>query len=185
MPLGAAVGLGALNIGAKVIGANEARDARKDASRDANRRLDETKAAAQPFMDFGLQGLEALSDPNAMRESFETSPGYQFRMNEGLNAVNTNKAVQGLLRSGSSIKDVVRFSQGVASDEWGRHVNDQRYKVGVGQQAGNQIAGVNSAQAQNDLYRGEARAAGSTDMANSVMSGVNTGLNIYDKFGGS
>ena len=49
-----------------------------------------------------LYGESALQDPN--NQNFQTSPGYQFRLNEGLKNVRQQAASQGLLNSGNTLK---------------------------------------------------------------------------------
>jgi hypothetical protein len=45
-------------------------------------------------------------------------PGFQFRLDEGLQALQNAAASKGLLRSGGTLKDFVKYGQGFASNEF-------------------------------------------------------------------
>lgn len=59
--------------------------------------------------------------PNA--QEVLSRPGYQFRFDEGMRGVQGLRASQGLLRTGGTLKDLVRYGQGFASNEYGNTVN--------------------------------------------------------------
>lgn len=46
-------------------------------------------------------------------------PGYQFRAQQGLGAMENSAAAKGLLRTGGTLKDLAKFSQDYASTEYG------------------------------------------------------------------
>lgn len=58
---------------------------------------------------------------NYQRTPFEADPGYQFRSDQGLKAVNSQAAMQGGLYSGSTLKALARFNSGLASQEYGNY----------------------------------------------------------------
>jgi hypothetical protein len=49
---------------------------------------------------------------------FQTDPGYQFRQDQGQQALERSAAARGGLMSGAALKDTARFSQGLASQEY-------------------------------------------------------------------
>lgn len=49
---------------------------------------------------------------------FETSPGYEFRLNEGNRNLNAKYGARGLLKSGGAIKGFTDYNQGAASAEF-------------------------------------------------------------------
>lgn len=49
---------------------------------------------------------------------FEQDPGYAFRQEEGLRALDRSAASRGMLLSGSQLKGVERYGQGLASQEY-------------------------------------------------------------------
>lgn len=52
------------------------------------------------------------------QQDFEADPGYQFRQQEGVNALDASAASRGLLLSGAQQKALQRFGQGLASQEY-------------------------------------------------------------------
>ena len=56
-------------------------------------------------------------------QDFEQDPGYQFRMEEGLKAVNRGAAAGGGRSGGATMKALARFGQGLASEEYGNAYN--------------------------------------------------------------
>ena len=127
---------------------------------------------------------------------FEADPGYAFRMNEGLNAVESGAAARGGLLSGAALKAVQKYGQGLASEEYGRaygrftadqtnSFNRLKSMVDTGTGASTQIsnaAGNFGQQAgANAIGAGNAIAAGQMGQANALVSGVNGGLNNYQQ----
>ena len=57
-------------------------------------------------------------------EDLQATPGYQFELQQGLQSVGNSAAAKGSLLSGGQIKDIAKYSQGVAStkyqDAWNR-----------------------------------------------------------------
>ena len=71
-------------------------------------------------------------------QGFRDSSGYQFRLNEGLGAVNANAYARGLGDSGATLKALQRYGQNAASDEFGRYLG----QLGNVSQAGAQGRGL-------------------------------------------
>lgn len=63
-------------------------------------------------------GLNGQAGSDAARAAFQTSPGYQFNLDQGLEAINRRRAGTGMLNSGNSDVDAQRFGAGLASSEW-------------------------------------------------------------------
>lgn len=101
-----------------------------------------------------------------------TSPGYQFRLDEGTRAVENSAASKGMLMSGGTLKDLTRFAQGVAADDYNDQFNRMMAVAGGGQQAATAGAqmGQQTAGGIADLYtqQGNARASGYVGQANAL-----------------
>jgi hypothetical protein len=63
-------------------------------------------------------GLNGQAGSDAARASFQTSPGYQFNLDQGLEAINRRRAAGGMFNSGNADVDAQRFGAGLASSEW-------------------------------------------------------------------
>lgn len=60
---------------------------------------------------------------NFTNEDFVKDPGYQFRMDEGIKGVDRSAAARGGLFSGQAAKELDRYSQGFASNEFNNAYN--------------------------------------------------------------
>ena len=78
-----------------------------------------------PFnQEFSYDPAEHGFTPLSRQFEFDTDdlledPGYQFRMAEGNKAIQRSAAARGLLQSGRTLKDLGRWSQGLAAQEYG------------------------------------------------------------------
>jgi hypothetical protein len=63
-------------------------------------------------------GLNGQAGSDTARAAFQTSPGYQFNLGQGLEAINRRRAAGGMLNSGNADVDAQRFGAGLASSEW-------------------------------------------------------------------
>lgn len=75
-------------------------------------------------------------------QNYQNSTGYQFRLNQGQNALGANWLARGLGKSGAAAKSVMSFGQGIASDEFGNYLNALGHQQNVGLSAGSALAGV-------------------------------------------
>jgi hypothetical protein len=127
---------------------------------------------------------------------FEADPGYQFRMDEGMKGVERSAASRGGLFSGAAGKQLQRFGQGLASQEYGNAYNrynaDQTNQynriagvVNTGQGATNQVsnaaANFGDQAASNLIGAGNAQAAGGIAQANAITGGINDAFNYYNQ----
>jgi len=114
-------------------------------------------------------------------------PGYQFRLSEGLKALDRQAAARGGLISGSALKASQRYGQDMASQEFTNAFN--RYQTertgtlnpfqslaGVGQTSTNQLTamGQNYANQAGEAFMGgaNARASGYVGGANAINQGI-------------
>jgi len=67
------------------------------------------------------QGLPAPYSPEQFTGQIDLfrDPSYQFRLQEGQRAVERSAASRGQLQSGNTLRDLTRFGQGLASQEYG------------------------------------------------------------------
>lgn len=68
-------------------------------------------------------GVSLLSRRDDFRgptaDTFQADPGYDFRAKEGMRAFTNAKSAQGLLRTGGTLKGLIDYGQGLASQEFG------------------------------------------------------------------
>ena len=170
-PISATVGAAVIGAGASLIGGSQQAKAAKSAAKSQAKATKATIAQQERALErqIGLQepfrqtGVNALADygtasqytPFGM-EQFQADPGYQFRMSEGLKALERSAASRGILQSGGTLKDITRFGQDAASQEYQnafqRYLTERRaklepleYRIGLGQAAASgQAANVGS-----------------------------------------
>lgn len=184
--------------------AEKALRVQEEAARQQQKNYEEQQANQRPWLDAGKASLADLaaqmragSFNNTMDPSkLANDPGYQFRMAEGQKALERSASSRGMLASGGAMKSLSRYSQGLASEEfgnaWNRNEmsNTNRYNrlasmAGIGQQAANTLGamggqyngmlGQNAAQVSG-IYGdiGNARAAGAMGTANAIQGGIQT-----------
>lgn len=94
-------------------------------------------------------GKDSIFNRDFTMKDFNADPGYQFRMEEGQKALERSAAARGGLNSTRAMRDLSRFSQGLASQEYQNAYN--RFTSEQDRHFGkiSQLAGMgNSAQAQ-------------------------------------
>jgi hypothetical protein len=135
----------------------------------------------------------------------QNDPGYQFRFNQGMKALQATAAARGNLLSGGTAKAAQRYGQDYASNEYGSVYNralgeyQQNYNIfqqnntnkfnrlaalsGIGQQTASELnsAGQNYANNAGNLMlnSGNAQAQGINNAAAARASGYNNQANAY------
>ena len=116
----------------------------------------------------------------------ETSPAFDFMMNQGMDSINASAAMRGKLNSGSTLKAMEKYRTGLASQESNNWLNRLQGGGLMGQaSAGNMTAaGQNYANSAGTAManRGDAQAAGAIGVGNAVAGGINTGASAYGYF---
>ena len=151
-------------------------------------------------------GIGALNKLIPLAESYTpftanqmyADPGYQFRLSEGLKALERSAAAKGGLMSGSALKAAERYGQEYASGEYQNAFN--RYQAerqarlsplqslaGVGQSTAQTLGGAAGTLGSNlaqtymtgGVGAGQARASGYMGAANALTGALGTGLNYF------
>lgn len=188
-------------------GARDASAAQLQAAREqieSQERMFERQVELQePWRQAGMTALNQLMPlatqytPFGM-DQFQADPGYQFRLSEGMKALERQAAARGGLISGSALKAAQRFGQDLASQEYGsafgRYLTEREAQLnplqslaGVGQtatgaltgaagQMGSNISNIlgqaGQAQAAGIAGAAQARASGYVGQANALAGGV-------------
>jgi len=168
------MGVGAAIAGSALVGAYSSKksaDSQADASRSAassqvamNRQniqfqreiFEQQREDNAPWREIGEQSLRQLQagvkdgrfTPGRFDFTFEESPGYQFRRQEGINALDASASARGRLQSGAQARAVTRYGSDLASQEYGNAFNRALTEYGVeadrrGQQF-NQLASLSN-----------------------------------------
>lgn len=144
---------------AGAFGAEKGEDAQFAASQAALAEQKRARKAAigeyRPYADFGAGGMGLLSrlygldGQPADISAFTASPGYQYRLQQGQDAIESGAAARGGLYSGATAKALSDYGQQSASQEFDNYVNRLFGVTSVGQQASTGIANAELGQAAN------------------------------------
>lgn len=140
---------------------------------DAQRQAYERNTAnLQPYMNFGTQWLDVLSQlNNGNYGKFYESPEYQFTRQQGINAQDASAASRGNLFGGAHSRDLTKYASGLASQEYGNFYNRIANSANMGLGAAQALTGVNQ-----NLANAQGNAAWNrADNSNSLI-GLGTGL---------
>jgi hypothetical protein len=174
-----------------------------NAAVDAEFAKQQQAAKTQQTTTNALATASATKDPqygsllrNFGMQDFQTDPGYGFRLSEGQKALDRASAASGRFNSGRAAKDLTRFGQNLASEEYGnaynRFNNNQSNTfnrlaslAGIGQTATNQVGNAagqfGSAAAGNAIGAGNAAAAGRVGSANAWGGAIGQVGSMYQQ----
>jgi hypothetical protein len=198
-------GAAVLGAAATTVGAGKAAKATTKSANmsvaEQRRQDDLNRSENAPFLETGRNALDKLAGLYGVQRQgatapptspdgtplayggFETSPGYAFRRDEGLKAVERGAAARGLLRSGAAVKATDRFAEGLASSEYESFASHLAQLAGVGQQAVSQNAasGSNAANNISVAYNtaGNARASAYATAGAAVNNGLTNLASAY------
>jgi hypothetical protein len=201
-------------VGGAVIGgvasnmaAGKASDAQVQAGQESNATqlamYNQTRADQEPWRKAGMGALDQMSAGTApggdfnrdfTLADFQKDPGYQFRMDQGSDALQASAAARGALLNGGTLKALSRYGQDYASGEYSnaynRFNNDrtQRFNrlsslAGTGQTAATNVGNMGTQTAygigQTQQAMGNARASGYVGQANAINNGISSLSNFY------
>lgn len=219
----ATIGAGVLGAGASIYSANQASNAQQQAAQQSAAQqqamFDKQVALQEPFRQGGMTAQNQLmtllglnpgadsgvtvnpNDPNFGKYAkdfsmadYQADPGYAFRLSEGMKGLQNSAAAKGLLSSGSTLKGITDYSQGMASQEYGNAYN--RYQtnranqlnplqslMGSGQTSANTLTNaagqLGQGLGQAAVATGNARASGYLNTGNALNSALSGGVNSY------
>lgn len=183
-----------ISAGASYLGAREQAKSTDRATEEQRRQFERQVQLQEPFRQVGVNALPELVaaskyDPFTL-EKFRASPGYAFRLKEGLRAIENSALASGMGQSGATLRGLTRYGQELGSEEFmnefNRYLAEGNTKVnrlqsltGMGQTAANTIGNAASRLGEqigsNLIQGGVARASGYAGIANAA----NTGLSNY------
>lgn len=196
-------------IGGAIISSNAAKNAAdkqagaaKYAADLQNQQFEETRGDQAPWRLAGTTALGQMENPSFQHDfsatDFQTDPGYQFRLEQGQQAIERSAAASGSLSTGSTLKALTQYNQDFASNEYqnayNRFTQNQTNRfnrlaslAGLGQTANGQVAqaGEHAADAVGGYMAGAANARGAAGIASAnaygsaLTGGVNAGSQAY------
>lgn len=120
---------------------------------------------ANPNSYFGYQFQQF--DPSSV--NIQQDPGYQFRLQQGLGAVQNSQAAKGLSQSGGALKEIQDYASWMASQEYNNAYN-RNYQTWQGNQAGG-------------LQQAQLRAGGLAKLMGTGLSATQQGNQLGQNYG--
>ena len=163
-------------------GSMQARAAKSAASTEAaqqqkaldlqQRMYEEGVARQQPFLQTGTEAFNRLAalqrgGPESAQQFLQMDPGYQFRLSEGMKALDRQAAARGGLISGGALKAAQRYGQDLGSQEFGAAYNRLAGLADVGPRAAGVMSGLGQqyATGAGNIYGSMGQSAGQADIA--------------------
>lgn len=95
--------------------------------------FDYQKNIQAPYQQAGTQALTQMQDPrfqkNFSMSDFNTSPGYQFSLQQGNNALKAAQAASGNSVSGAGMAALGQYNQGMANNEYQQAFNNYQSQL--------------------------------------------------------
>jgi len=155
----------------------------------------QTRADMYPWLNRGeWAGGELASKISKGPGEYEKSPYYDFLQKEGVKTREMGAASKGMLESGAEQKELTRFGEGLASQDydtwlnrWYQSLTPYQSMSGLGQTTGGQLGalGAQSAQAQGNFLNqaGQMQAAGYLGAANAMGQSGSYNMNALSNIG--
>lgn len=139
----------------------------------------------QKLMGLGLGGAEGSAESLA---ALQSSPGYQFRLQQGQQGLESGLAARGGMGSGKSMAAGNEYNQNFASNEYNNRLNQLASLSGTGQTTASGMAnlGANYGQNMGNIWQGNANAQGAAGIAgvnatqSGLLGGIGAGLGLYN-----
>lgn len=211
MPFGGLLTVGAIGAGSSLFGslfgASKAANAQvKSAQIAADTQLkmyDQSRADLAPWRGAGGGAVGQMSEllmPGGFADqqydpaTFAQDPGYQFRLEEGQKALERSASSRGQTLSGGALKSLAGYSQGMASQEYGKAYerwNNQRLQkwnmlqgvanMGMGAAGQTVQAGSSAANQISEAQMGAGNAQGAAymNMGNAISGAGNNLSQLY------
>lgn len=173
-------------IGSSLLSAFGASSAAKKQEKAANAALafqqqmyNDQQKRMQPYYAAGAKSLADLQALMANPSSIENDPMYQWRMGQGQQALERNMAARGGMLGGAALKELSRYGQGFASQEFQNQFNRLATLAGYGTQAGGMMnqASANFGAQGADLMTGIGNSQAGATLGS--IGAINNGLNTY------
>lgn len=138
-------------------------------------------AAQEPWRQAGIGALSDMRSLMADPSKIQDSAAYQFRFGEGNRALERNLAARGGSLGGGALRELTRYGQGMASDEFTNQYNRLASLAGLGQQSTNQqgayMGNYSQAGGEGQAMLGNIKASSYGGMANAIGGGISDYMN--------
>lgn len=153
------------------------------ATEEQRRQFDLTRQDQQPWLQAGQSALTQMQALNSGDfSSFKESPDYQFAFDQGLQGLDRSAAARGSLYSGGHSADLMKFGQGLASQNYNQFYNRLAGLSGTGQTTASGLGTLGQQYANNV---GQIGMNNANNMASSYQQGANANSQLAGALGGA
>jgi hypothetical protein len=144
-----------------------------------NNLLGSTTAGANAYGD--ASGANGAAGYGRATANFQANPGYQFQMDQGLQALNRTHAAAGNLSSGNADADTLKYATGLANQSYSGYLSGLQPYLGGQQQATAGAANVATGLGGNlnSSFQGQGGAA-NTNLTGQGASNAAATMNNYN-----
>lgn len=156
---------------------NRANSTAKDVASNIQQAGTTANSLLDPYATTGTNALNSLS--NGLTENYlQSTPGYQWNLNQGEQAATNSAAARGLANSGAALKGAATYASGLADSTYQNQFNDTNALANYGYnalnaQSTNTMNTANLA-AQARMAGVGATMSGTTAMSNALTNGLNS-----------
>lgn len=157
-----------------LFGANKEADANTNAENMQMQQFQQTQQNLAPYRQAGSDALMGMQQLSANPNSITSNPAYQFRLQQGENAINASAAARGGYFSGATGQALQNYGQGEASQEYENQYNRLASLASLGQNAATQTGNFGAQATTNAGNYGIGAAQAQTQGLASVGQNVGT-----------
>ncbi|KAF1713888.1 hypothetical protein CSC71_05790 [Pseudoxanthomonas sangjuensis] len=169
--------------------ANKQSSAANQGIAEQQRQFDTFQQNIQPYLVAGQNSLTGLTNLTNNPDSIQDSAAYQWRLGQGMQALDRSAAARGSLYSGGHSADLMQYGQGLASQEYGDQWNRLMGMTQLGQNSavGAGSMGMQSANNIGNLLvgSGNAQANGAIGSANAWGNALSGLANVAGQYAAS
>jgi hypothetical protein len=113
--------------------------------------------------------------------TYKNSTGYQFRLNQGMDAINSGYAGRGVLQSGAAMQAINDYGQNMASAEFSNYLGQLGNQQALGLSGASALAGVgqNYANSLGNIYQNQG-----ANQANAALAAGQGGMQFGNALAG-
>lgn len=208
VPTAAIIGASVVGAGAGIYGASQQAGAAKSAasaqeqaaqtaSNTEQNMFNQASGYEQPFIQGGQQAYGTLNNllgvngnSQSIQDTLSSLPGYNFALNQGLEATQNGYAARGLGSSGGALRGAANYAEGLAGTNYSNYIAGLQNSANTGASAANALASgavtTGGNIASNQIGAGNAAAAGSiaggqaaANAANGISGAANSAAGLY------
>lgn len=183
----------AIGVGGALLGSNSQRKAAKKAGQAVEQGIQRTEqntglkttyspggqqafSQAQNLLGVGNGTPEEMAASQGSFQNYLDSSGYRTQLNSGIDALNSNAAAKGMLKSGATLKATQRFGSGLGQQYFNNYIGQLMQQSNMGMQADQTLAGAYTGgatgKANAQMAAGDASARGYAGAASNIAGAL-------------